>query len=885
MKKVFILLIILSLIIGAYSCGGGGSGSSSLPPGENTCKVSILKLMPSHYIAQTNSTIALHAKVLDGNGKPVPEIAVKFTNLSEPFGVIQSFLKLIGIKKYPGVLSSKEVLTDKYGIATVKLASSVEGFATIQAEVNSGCGIIRDQKTVMFAVNIRPGNPTMTLHVDDGNGVYDEVADYSLFKTSGDDTRIIKARVLDGYGNPIALSQVTFSSDTTDVTFPEGNEKITNTNGEAFVQIKVNPSFMTSIARIINIYAVSNAPAYGIVSLLLNPLEIDTITLTANPSIVSPNGESTLRAVLKMKNSVTVPDGISVNFETTCGFVPPFSQTTNGVANNTFIAPSIPGQCVITASAGGKSGNTTVNVTTTLSVQPASQTINGVSGGVASFTIYGGVKPYTVTSNNFAFQPVMNESGDSFSVNVPANSPNVTIQFTVRDNLGATATSTLQITSIALSVFPSSVTVDSAAPDDTITFKIYGGSAPYTVFSNKPGAYPPPTVADDNTFTVTVLTDAPEDTVVFTIRDSVGATTTATLNIIKVAPQPLKIIPTVQTIANPAVDNTASFTILGGKAPYKAYSDKPAYVTVPVDVTGNTVVATVVSVPTEDTTVNITVYDSLGSSVVGQLILDLPPILPLEVLPSALNITSRDTAQDAVYTIFGGVQPYSVYTNNPQFTPTMEGATQFKVTVPAHTPTATVTFTIRDNAGSKTTATLTITGLAIDVLPRSQTINGAPGGTLTYRVYGGTPPYTIVSTYPAIAYNTTPGNGLWTVANAGGTFNVTVSPDTHANSVTLSIMDSLGQTASATVNIIYDITDFYALPAGATLPIDGAMAFTLYGGTEPFEIFIDNPIVDIFYDVGIDPRSFTVVGNESGSVTVTIRDSVGRIIYVDVIIQ
>jgi hypothetical protein len=891
MKRYLILLLILAFITGVFGCGGGGSGSPSLPPGENPNKPSVVKLMPSHYIAQTNSMIALHAKVLDGNGKPLPNISVKFTNLSEPFGVIQSFLKIIGIKKYAGVLSAKDVKTNKYGIATVKLTSTTEGFATIQAEVNTGYGIIRDQKTVYFAVNIRPGMPTLTLHVDDGDGTYDEVNDYMLFKSSNDGMRILKAKVLDGYGRPISLSKVKYVSDSADVTFPDGDEKYTNTDGEAFVQIKVKPSFMTSITRVINIYAVADVGAYGIVSLLLSPLEIDSINVTANPSVVAPNANSSIKAIIKMKNSVSVPDGISVNFETTCGFIPPFSQTTNGVADNTFTAPSTPGQCVITARAGGISGNVTVNVTTNLTVQPSSQTINGIAGGTASFTIYGGVAPYTVTSNNTVFQPspsTVNASGESFSVNVAANSPNVTVQFTVRDSVGTTVTATLQITGVSLSVFPNTVTVDGAEPDDTVTFTIYGGSAPYTVFSNKPTLYAPvPSTVDTEpyTFNVTIPAGSPEDTVVFTIRDSVGATTTATINIITVAPQPLKIIPTVQTIANPVVGNTANFTVLGGKAPYKAYSNNPALVTVPEDVTGNTVTATVAGVPTQDTTINITVYDSLGSSITAQLILDLPPILPLTVLPNSINVTSRDASQEALFTIFGGVQPYSVFSNNLLFPPVMEGATQFKVTIPPHTPTAVVTYVVRDLAGSSTTATLTITGLAIDVLPRSQTINGAPGGTVIYRVYGGVPPYTIVSSYPLIAYNGTPGNGVWSVSNAGDTFSVTVSPDTHANTITLSIMDSISQTSSATLNIIYDITDFYVLPAGATIPIDGSMAFTIYGGTLPFEIFINNPIVDIFYDTSIDPRSFTVVGNEAGSVTITIRDSVGRIKDVSVTIE
>ena len=80
-----------------------------------------------------------------------------------------------------------------------------------------------------------------------------------------------------------------------------------------------------------------------------------------------------------------------------------------------------------------------------------------------------------------------------------------------------------------------------------------------------------------------------------TIRDSgnPAATVTATITITAVTPQPLTVIPATRSIGNPEVGNTASFTILGGKAPYKAYSGSPLLVTVPEDAAANTVTATV----------------------------------------------------------------------------------------------------------------------------------------------------------------------------------------------------------------------------------------------------------------------------------------------------
>jgi len=84
MKKIIILSVLLALSLFSFNCGGG-SGSSSSPKGENPGEPSVVQLLPSHYVAQTNSSITLYSKVLDGNGAPVKNIPVSFTNLS-PIG-------------------------------------------------------------------------------------------------------------------------------------------------------------------------------------------------------------------------------------------------------------------------------------------------------------------------------------------------------------------------------------------------------------------------------------------------------------------------------------------------------------------------------------------------------------------------------------------------------------------------------------------------------------------------------------------------------------------------------------------------------------------------------------------------------------------------------
>jgi len=133
MKRILLLLAILALTVSVYSCGGGGAASSNSPSGENPGIASVVQLSPSHNIAQTNASITLHAKVLDGNGAPLSGVPVTFTNLSEPFGVVSGALKLLGITKPIAILSATSVKTDGNGLASVSLRSTTPGFMTMQA--------------------------------------------------------------------------------------------------------------------------------------------------------------------------------------------------------------------------------------------------------------------------------------------------------------------------------------------------------------------------------------------------------------------------------------------------------------------------------------------------------------------------------------------------------------------------------------------------------------------------------------------------------------------------------------------------------------------------------------------------------------------------------
>ncbi len=345
MKKYFIILILLALSFGNFSCGGG-AGSSDSPEGENSGIPSIIQVLPSHYIAQTNSYITIHAKVLDGNGAGVKNITVRFTNLSPV-----------------GVLSSTSAKTNNEGIATVTVQSNSVGFATIQAEVNSGVAIVRDYKTVFFSsASTAQLTPYLDLYVDgDGDLSFNEENDLILFQNENDNSVVVLAKVYNAASN-IAGSTVTFGadrpykigsdpdatcsdgSDTCDVIFPGGNQAITNSWGEASVPVMFVPSALMPLPTTLNIYALADIGAFNIITLFLEPVTISRVSVSANPNIVESGGTSEIIAVVTTTAGTPTPDGTTVNFRILSGVgvgIDPFGQTTEGVATATYTAPAL----------------------------------------------------------------------------------------------------------------------------------------------------------------------------------------------------------------------------------------------------------------------------------------------------------------------------------------------------------------------------------------------------------------------------------------------------------------------------------------------------------------------------------------------------------------
>ncbi len=804
-KKILTILVAIAIAAGLVGCGGGNS-SSVTPTGVNPGVVSRVDLMATSYVNQMNSYCYFKAKVIDGNGVPISNEQVIFTNLSQT-----------------GVLDHTTALTDLNGIATVTLYSTSFGFATIRAEVNTGTEKIADKKTVYFSVfdiafptvPAAPDLSSITLTSDN----------YILFETPTDTDANITATVTDSNGQPGFNRAVTFGADSPEVSFPLGSSTTnpvvhTDINGKASVLARVSPTVLTATATTVNITAsavTDTKTVAGILTLFLKPVTINTITVTANPSTVVSAGTSTISARVATTAGNPPPAGTIVNFATSVGNITPFSPTdTNGVATATFTAPTttINTSATITASVGGTSGSTVVNVTgapIALSVIPDIQTIaNPAVGNTATYTILGGTAPYTAVSDNPAL-----------------------VQVSVTGHI---------LTAMVAGI---------------------------------------PTV---NT------------TVTISVFDATGTKVTATL-ILAVPPLiPLSVIPDTQTIGNPVIGNTATYHIQGGIAPYTAFSDTPAFVTVPVAVSGSTVTATVVGIPLINTTVTISIFDAAGTKVSAKLILAVPPVVPpiaMTVIPGTQTMPlPLAVGQTATYTVIGGIAPFSVFSDTPNVaSATVSGSTVTAMIASVPASSTVVTFSIYDATGTKVDVTLRLNiaggggGAGVMLIqPSSASVVGITGSntdSLSFVITGGTSPFNCISNNTAI------------IPSPGSSPLVSFTTDPNAvlvsTLVTITCTDAKNTTATAaiTVNpapfsITMDVTN--VIGSSIHQPSD-KVTVTVAGGTGPYIVQSSNPALtppgiwsSITPPIVPMPGSFVFDTNSVGQttvVTLTAYDNTG----------
>lgn len=417
MKLTFILVICLILV----SCGGGSvTDTSTITMEIDGNDNGVFNEQTDYYLLENSSDKEAIVKIIfrDKYGKSIAGSAITFSSDSKEVS-------------FP---MGSTVTTDGNGQATVLIR--VE--PTVLRSLTTTASIIATATDAKNAILIYLAPVTVSPSFSAVS------ATPEIVNTGG--TAVVTALVKNNLNSPVP------NGTTVNFTTTCGTVKASSTTTAGVATASYTAPLTPPIDGICIITVSSENVILGLINITIGIIDPTKSSITATPSTIVVEETSVITVMVKNNMGSLVPNGTVVNFTATCGTIPASSTTTNGVATANFKAPAAQpagGKCSVAASSSGVVvGTVDINVNAKLTITPASQTINMITGGTAVFTISGGVPPYNITSDNQSFPPNPNsvsQSGGTFSATVPAGSTTATVTFTIKDSMERTKTAVLQI--------------------------------------------------------------------------------------------------------------------------------------------------------------------------------------------------------------------------------------------------------------------------------------------------------------------------------------------------------------------------------------------------------------------------------------------------------
>ena len=349
-------------------------------------------------------------------------------------------------------------------------------------------------------------------------------------------------------------------------------------------------------------------------------------------------------------------------------------------------------------------------------------------GSVQSYDVQGGVPPYRLGGNTAPELVMASVNGSVLIIRtVSAGSVVVTVldnsgkSVVIRVNAGASTPLTTNV--------PSPLQIASAATISSFT--VSGGRAPYSVVSSDGNI-----ARGSISGSMFSITGVAIGSTTLNILDSDGSTVSVTVNVGSSTPLNTT-VPSPLQLANEST--VGNFSVFGGRAPYSVVSSDANIAR--GSISGSALSITGVAIGS--TTLTIRDSDGLAVSVT----VNVGSSTPLSTtLPSPLQLANGTTIND--FKVSGGRAPYSVVSSDISIVRASITGSALSVTGVGIGSTV---LTIRDSDGLITRATVNV-GAAAQLFwnaPADLTLQ--PGLSQTYLISGGSVPYRITSSAPAVA--------------------------------------------------------------------------------------------------------------------------------------
>ena len=471
----------------------------------------------------------------------------------------------------------------------------------------------------------------------------------------------------------------------------------------------------------------------------------------------------------------------------------------------------------------------------------------GIGSTSATFDIGGGEPAYVVTTSNSLVASVSN-SLNKFTVTGVSSGKAI---ITISDKFGQKVSLNVNVSSGSDLYITAPTTVSVGLGLESSTYTIGGGSKSYTVTSGNDSVVS--VVQNGNQF---VLTGESLGTAKVTVSDSLGASRTIDVSVVN----GLQLFTTAPAALTVGVGvNSATYIIGGGAAPYSVASSNSAVVTV-FHIGAQFYLKGGIS---GKATVLIT--DGVG----GSKSIDVTVSTGSDLFTNAgteINVGVGITTSPFV--IGGGSLVYSVSTANAQIaTISIQGST-FTVTGVAVGKTS---LFVTDSLGASKKIDVTV-GSPLDLFVTSPLDLTIGVGVISpqYSIGGGTSPYAVASSNTQV----------FSVALTGSSFTIT---GVSAGKGNLIVTDAKGATKSINVTVGSGIDLYTTAPASVIVGVNASsQVYKIGGGSEVYSVSSsDDRIVVVGQNTS---REFVITGKSGGKAIVSVKDSAGKEVKIDVIV-
>lgn len=480
----------------------------------------------------------------------------------------------------------------------------------------------------------------------------------------------------------------------------------------------------------------------------------------------------------------------------------------------------------------------------------------GVGGTSAVYSIGGGSQVYTVTTSDKRIASVGQTTSGEFVISGQSGGKAVV---TVKDTLGSEVKIDVVVGTVD-ALFSTAADEVTVSVGGTNSYKVGGGTTIYFADSSDIGVARAVINGSD-----LVITGVSTGKATVVVRDSTTGSLTIKVTVGSGVPTPLFTTASSSIVVAPST--SPSFTIGGGRAPYRVSSSNSSVLT--AFVSGTTLSLTGVA----RGAAKVVVTDSAGATVSIDVTVGTGSVVPLfTTAPSSVTIV---VPSSATYSIGGGTAPYTVTSSNIAVASVTSSESGFVVKGEA---TGASQVVVRDALGASVTVSVTVTAavtVPVAVLPGDST--GAVGDTLTFNISGGTSPYTVSNNNPSIA----------TVAQTGNSFTAKLL---NVGSTKVTVFDSLNKSVEVTVTASAATSQLRISPATITVGEDftNDISLTIFGGTGPYRAFTSDLVLSSVpggaiaqatdgtaFIVGLGSQTTRCIASGTRAITLTILDSKG----------